>query len=173
MSSPNEEQTTQIVKNASKAYGYNYASLADIAKAGHTIPLMRVAVHNGADYIEYFDGKDWQLGARVIEMDMKGMNAAQAYGSALTYARRYTVQMALGLVCEDDSKIETLTEEDAKAKRSNNSPDFDQIREELAMIDDHDSVIEYSKELNEKYRMSDKQKEAVKKIIAKRLGELK
>ena len=96
----------KLVKNASKAYGYNYASLGDIVKQGFEIPKMRLAVHEGSDYVEYFDGKEWQLGARVVVPEMKGSNEAQRYGSALTYARRYTAQMALQLVCDDDAKIE-------------------------------------------------------------------
>lgn len=99
--------TDKIVKNSSKAYGYNYASLGDIVKQGFEIPKMRVATHEGNDYIEYFDGEAWQLGARIVVPDMKGSNEAQRYGSALTYARRYTAQMALSLVCDDDTKIET------------------------------------------------------------------
>lgn len=97
----------KLVKNNSKAYGYNYASLGDIVKQGFEIPKMRLAVHEGQDYIEYFDGKEWQLGARVVVPEMKGTNEAQRYGSAVTYARRYTAQMALQLVCDDDTKIET------------------------------------------------------------------
>lgn len=49
----------KLVKNASKAYGYNYASLGDIVKQGFEIPKMRLAVHEGSDYVEYFDGKEW------------------------------------------------------------------------------------------------------------------
>ena len=97
----------KLVKNSSKAYGYNYASLGDIVKQGFDIPKMRLATHEGNDYIEYFDGNDWQLGARIVVPQMKGSNEAQAYGAALTYARRYTAQMALQLVCDDDAKIET------------------------------------------------------------------
>ena len=97
----------KLVKNNSKAYGYNYASLGDIVKQGFEIPKMRLVVHEGNDYVEYFDGKEWQLGARVVVPEMKSSNEAQRYGSALTYARRYTAQMALQLVCDDDTKIET------------------------------------------------------------------
>ena len=97
----------KIVKNASKAYGYNYASLGDIVNQGFEIPKMRVAVHEGNDYIEYFDGQNWNLGARIVVPDMKGSNEAQRFGAALTYARRYTAQMALQLACDDDAKIET------------------------------------------------------------------
>ena len=40
---------------------------------------------------------------------MKSMNEAQRYGSGLTYARRYSVLMFLGLVCDEDKKLETQT----------------------------------------------------------------
>ena len=98
---------SKIVKNNSKAYGYNYASLGDIVKQGLEIPKMRVATHDGNDYVEYCDGPDWQLGARIVVPEMRSSNEAQRYGAALTYARRYTAQMALQLVCDDDTKIET------------------------------------------------------------------
>ena len=100
-------KANKLVKNNSKAYGYNYASLGDIVKQGFEIPRMRIVVHEGNDYIEYFDGENWQLGARIVVPEMRGSNEAQRYGSALTYARRYTAQMALQLVCDDDTKIET------------------------------------------------------------------
>ena len=100
-----------LVKSDSEGYGYNYASLADIVKQGFEIPKMRLSRIDGEDFIEYYDGKEWQLGARIVVPDMKGSNDAQCYGSALTYARRYTALMALGLVCDDDTKIETTSKE--------------------------------------------------------------
>lgn len=101
------ENKTKVVKTTTRAYGYNYASLADMAKDGVEIPKMRIKPVVGQDYIEYFDGTEWQLGAKiVVPASNKGMNEAQAYGAALTYARRYTVQMAMSLVCDDDSKLE-------------------------------------------------------------------
>lgn len=107
----------KLVKNNSKAYGYSYASLGDIVKQGFEIPKMRLATHEGNDYIEYFDGKEWQLGARIVVPEMKGSNEAQRYGSALTYARRYTAQMALQLVCDDDAKIESQEQAPKEEKK--------------------------------------------------------
>lgn len=103
-----EKKEKAIVKADSKAYGYNYASLADIVKQGFSIPQMRIMPGgNGRDYLEY-QGRDgeWHIGAQIVVPEMKGMNAAQAYGSALTYARRYTAQMALSLACDDDQRLE-------------------------------------------------------------------
>ena len=113
-------QNQNIVKNGTEGYGYNYASLSDIAKQGYKIPKMKVINSDGADYVYYYDEelKDWQQGARIVQPNQKGMNEAQLYGSALTYARRYTTLMALGLACDDDKKIEELGSELKKAQQN-------------------------------------------------------
>ena len=97
-----------IVTNKSKAYGYNYASLGDIAMQGFTIPKMKTGTENGREYVYCYDKelKEWVRGAEIVIPQMKNMNEAQRYGSALTYARRYSVLMMLGLVCDEDKKLE-------------------------------------------------------------------
>lgn len=136
----------QIVKNASQGYGYSYSNLADLAKAGIEIPVMKTQRVDGDEYVFALIDGEWIQGAKVIEMEMKGMNAAQAYGSALTYARRYTVQLVKGIACDDDDKVEA----DGAAKRvdnKNSKLDFDKIREQLDMLDDLASVKAYYEEL--------------------------
>jgi len=158
----------KIVKNTSKAgsgsYGYNYASLADIVEQGFEIPKMRIKpvfAPNGAfvaDYLEYFDGKEWLLGSRVIEAELKGMNPMQSRGSAETYARRYTTLMALQLAGQDDKAVEDegvtrkgqkTTNNDKKNQNYERDPrlDFDTIRENCQAIDDLPSLEDYYKEL--------------------------
>ena len=109
------EKKENIVANTSKAYGYNYASLGDIALQGFKIPKMRTGSENGKEYVFYYDTElnEWVRGAEIvvpeniISKDGKNkMNSAQLYGSALTYARRYTTLMALSLVCDEDKKLE-------------------------------------------------------------------
>lgn len=99
----------KVVANTSKAYGYNYASLGDIANQGFEIPRMKTGTENEKEYVYCFDKdtKEWIRGAEIVIPQMKSMNTAQMYGSALTYARRYSVLMYLGLVCDDDKKLET------------------------------------------------------------------
>lgn len=112
MSEKNEPES-KIIKAASKAgkaggYGFSYASLSDIVKEGHALPKMRLNVIDGRQFIEYESAGEWLLGAEVItDFKSPGMNACQAYGSALTYARRYTAQLALGLAVDDDKNVET------------------------------------------------------------------
>lgn len=111
-----------IVQNTDKAYGYNYTSLASLAEAGIDIPKMRTATTpDGLQFIEYLDDNgEWQRGAQIVIPDMKGMNAAQAYGSALTYARRYTVMMARSVACTDDQQLETQEPKPRNVKRPAN-----------------------------------------------------
>lgn len=99
-----------IIKNTSAGYGYNYASLADIAEQGIDIPKMKTVTEEGNDYIAYFEDGEWIRGARIVVPEAKGMNEAQRYASAVTYARRVTVQLAKGLACRDDDAIEDTDE---------------------------------------------------------------
>ena len=111
------EQNNNIVKAESKASKYNYASLSDIAKQGYQIPMMKTETCevNGKEYVYYLDTNinEWIRGAEIVvpspilNRDGKpAMNEAQLYGSALTYARRYTTMMALCLACDDDKNLE-------------------------------------------------------------------
>ena len=106
----------KIVANTSKAYGYNYASLSDIANQGFTIPKMKTGTDGEKEYVYYYDAelKEWVRGAEIVVPEMKGSNSAQRYGSAITYARRYTTLLALSLACDDNKKIEAQEPTDSK-----------------------------------------------------------
>lgn len=161
----------QIVKNASQGYGYSYSNLADLAKAGIEIPMMKTQRIDGEEYVFALIDGEWIQGAKVIEMEMKGMNAAQAYGSALTYARRYTVQLVKGIACDDDDKVEA----DGAAKRvdnKNSKLDFDSIREHLDMLDDLESVKAYYEELK-KIRQSPAQEKYINGMFNKKKAQFK
>lgn len=134
-----EKKLPQILGNKSDGYKYKYTSLSDIVIAGYELPPMRIAtltntagdpvVVNGApvEYIEVsceiHNRFEWLRGARVVipkqpegAKDNKTMNDAQLYGSAITYARRYTAMMLFGIACDDDDKLETKTKADAEAQ---------------------------------------------------------
>lgn len=122
------EKKENIVKNDSAGYGYNYASLSDIAKQGFNIPKMKTETDQFTqkEYVFYFDKdiNEWIRGAQVVVPEnivnasgKNKMNSAQLYGSALTYARRYTTLMALQLACEDDKALENTEERKASDKQ--------------------------------------------------------
>lgn len=156
----------QIVKSESKAYGYNYASLADIVNQGFTLPVMETRNIEGETFMGWIDDKgEWHQGAPLIVPEMKGMNAAQAMGSALTYARRYTAQMALGLACDDDAKLEkTSGSTEATGKVYRNKLDFKQVREKINQIGTIDELNKYWNEL----KLSEKQASILKPAFSDR-----
>lgn len=156
----------QIVKAESKAYGYNYASLADIVNQGFKLPVMETRNIDGETFMGWLDDKgEWHQGAPLVVPEMKGMNAAQAMGSALSYARRYTAQMALGLACDDDAKLEkTKGAPEATGKVYGNKVDFKQIREKIQEITTVEELNKYWLELN----LSDKQASVLKPDFTER-----
>lgn len=132
-----EVEKNGLVKTDSKAHNYDYASLSDIVKQGYKIPKMRVVRIEGEDYIEYFDGEEWQLGAKVVVPEMRASNEAQRYGSALTYARRFTAQMALSLASDSDKDVEDAGGSDVKSPKS---IDFGEVRKKIKNCSSSDEV---------------------------------
>lgn len=149
-----EELKNNIVKNSSKGYGYNYASLSDIANQGFEIPKMitRCDEINHKEYVYYYNKelKEWLRGAEIVVPEnvvnkdgKKKMNSAQLYGSALTYARRYTTLMALQLACDDDKNIENSEELDLK--REEPKATEKQIELIKRLYEKHDELLNYFK----------------------------
>lgn len=101
---------TNIKKNA-KGYGYTYTDLAQIHNEMEEQGLsyyQYVDVVDGVDYIMTVidDGSPEKIarrGCRIPEAKLSGKsNPAQEMGSAITYARRYSLLMALGWATTDD-----------------------------------------------------------------------
>ena len=107
---------TTLNKNK-EGYGYCYTDLAEIHRYLESINaryIQKVERIEGDDYIftkACYDGQweDWLQGCRVVNAVLSGKsNPAQEQGSALTYARRYSLLMAFGLATDDDD-AESLT----------------------------------------------------------------
>ena len=134
-----DKSQPKIVGNKSSGYNYKYTSLGDLVLAGVVLPPMRVAVLVDGEQNPVLDGKGnpieyieaervivnekgeviregWIRGARIVIPSGNKMNEAQAYGSALTYARRYTALTVLGIACDDDNKIEVHSKEESEAQ---------------------------------------------------------
>ena len=168
------ENNKQIVKNASKGYNYKYSNLADLARAGVEIPPMRTERVDGYEYVFAKVGNEWIQGARVVELTTNGMNPAQAYGAALTYARRYTVQLVQAIACDEDDALEAHTAEDRKnfsKAKTNYGINFDEVKEALEVIDDAESLKAYYEEIKAK-NLSDKQMTAINRMFNQAKGRL-
>lgn len=107
---------SKILKKNSSGYGYNYVDLNSILNwlesEGITVE-QQVRVIGDQDYIETTytyteDGKHVKktmLGCRIVMPKSMGggkVNECQQYGSAITYMRRYSIVMNLGLGSDDD-----------------------------------------------------------------------
>lgn len=124
-----KNQTAEIpTKNGSK-YSYQYV---DIAQIHEYLEENNMSYYQ---FIDRIDGDDYIMtvkidaegkeslplrGSRVVDATLFGNdNPAQKQGSALTYARRYSLLMAYGLATEDDdaqslNKEVEITKEEAE-----------------------------------------------------------
>ena len=111
-------------------YSYKYTELADINKYCEENNItyyqeVETSEINQKDYIITFlvkDGKEEKhRGCQIVEARLNGINnPVQEYGSSLTYCRRYSLLMALGLACEDDdgatfTEVKEVTQEEANS----------------------------------------------------------
>lgn len=179
------------VKKKSTAQGtkfsYKYTDLATIHEAME---------EQGITYYQYTDfderaqadyiytvlkrGEDKESkplrGTKIVEgKTLSGGNTAQEYGSALTYARRYSLLMALGWATEDDDAASVGA---APAKPQNQTYqghadgrlDFDSLKSWLETMNTVDEVKAAKEKCLAKYpKLTEKQRGAVDRIFATRI----
>lgn len=114
------------IAKKSEGYGYKYTELADINKycmENDITYYQEVETNeiNQKDYIVTYITRGEETtkhrGCQIVEARLNGINnPVQAYGSSLTYCRRYSLLMALGLATEDDdgASLSEMTKEQAE-----------------------------------------------------------
>lgn len=123
---------TTIAKKT-EGYGYKYTELADINKFCEEVGIryyqeIETCEINGKDYIITYlvfpDSIERHRGCQIVDAVLSGIkNPVQEYGSSLTYCRRYSLLMALGLATEDDDAA-SLTQEPTKEEALNYTFNF-------------------------------------------------
>lgn len=164
------QKLIRSVSKDSKGYGYTYASLDNIVET--IAPALEKA---GIGYIHTFSGdtiictifnKEGESITSELSLviDNAGkMSASQQQGSAITYARRYTLSAILGLVTDEDTDGATMT-----PKTSQNAPKRQNIKPKsvvntgdetyLKIIDAFDKFSDFEaleKQVKAKYSIED------------------
>ena len=101
-----------IISKNKDGYGYRYTDLAEINKycEANGITYYQEIETNDKNLNDYIittivkDGKEKKYrGCKIVDAVLNGIkNPVQEYGSSITYCRRYSLLMALGLATDDD-----------------------------------------------------------------------
>jgi len=127
-------------------YSYKYTDLAQIHEEMERQGLryyQHIETDNGVDYmvttLMNVEGEIFRTcrGCRVV--DANGQNPTQEHGKAITYARRYSLLMALGWATDDDDaagnvRTRPAQKTQAQAKTTASTPFVKNINEEQFVV---------------------------------------
>lgn len=178
----------KTIKKNKNGYNYKYADLAAIHEmlAGAKISYWQETItENGKDYIcthvvddetgeELRKGRGSEI-VPVQEINGK-VNPPQAMGGSISYSRRYSLLLILGLATEDDD-AESLTSHKVTQKptaapsaANTSRVSFDDIREKIKNM--RGTELEFYKDKIMAQKMTYKQKDAINAIFEKRRAEI-
>lgn len=138
-------EKTTVSKNKTAAvgkYSYKYTDLAQIHEEMERQGLryfQHIETENGVDYmvttLTNVEGEALRTcrGCRVV--DANGQNPTQEHGKAITYARRYSLLMALGWATDDDDAAGNIRTRPER-KTQNTAPKCPRNAEFSKMIND-------------------------------------
>lgn len=166
------------IAKKTEGYGYKYTELADINKYCEENDIryyqeVETSEINQKDYIVTYVTKGDKItkhrGCQVVDAVLQGIkNPVQEYGSSLTYCRRYSLLMALGLATEDDDGAKCGKKFDKKEEKQEGSQRIaliNRINElELELDIPHEKTLEVYK-VSSNNQMTDSQlQECIKRM---------
>lgn len=105
------QQEVPTIHKGTKGYGYSYADLPTIFEKIN--PLLKkhglgfTQLIHGSDLVTIVfhveSGETLEAKTTIPQVQLKGMNDFQSFGSGVTYYRRYALSSALGLVTDVDN----------------------------------------------------------------------
>lgn len=166
------QQECPVVHKGTKGYGYSYADLPAIFEV--IMPLLKK--HN-LGFTQLMDGSELRTilfhtksgdtiescAAIPQDVQLKGMNAFQVYGSAITYFRRYALSSILGIVTDKDidASGEQINTKESNVKFKKGSLNDVQFARALKTIEEG----QYSKEsLLKNFNLNANQKNELKNV---------
>lgn len=173
-----QNKLRKVGKDA-KGYNYSYASFDNVVET--IAPELN---SQGLGYTHTFDGQDivctlFNAEGETITSKLtlsteilKGMNASQSMGAAITYARRYTLTAILGLVTDDDTdgvvntpkanKVVSQRQnmDDNKAWLNAKSPEFEKVAAQVPNYSADDLV----KLARKKYKVSKETEQTIRAL---------
>lgn len=149
-------------------FAYQYADLPAIFNVIN--PLLKKHGLGFTQITEYKDGHDYLVTVLfhvesgetmetrlrlMADVELKGQNIFQSYGSQLTYFRRYGISQILGLVTDKDT--------DAQGEQVKKKPSIDQKRFEagLAKVDSGELTPEAFKKMLSSFELTEVQSKAI------------
>lgn len=188
------------IAKKTEGYGYKYTELADINKycEEHGISYyqeVETSEINQKDYIITYiirqfakqnDKNETEIettitkhrGCQIVDAVLQGIkNPVQEYGSSITYCRRYSLLMALGLATEDDDAASLTQKENKKETKklegSQRITLLNRINElELELDIPHEKTLEIYK-VTSNSQMTDSQLQDCVNNMEKRLKEVR
>lgn len=106
------QQECPVIHKGTKGYGYSYADLPTIFNVinpileKYDLVFSQPLNENKLTTILYHTKSGEKLESSVTipqDVQLKGMNAFQVYGSAITYFRRYALSSMLGIITDKDT----------------------------------------------------------------------
>lgn len=155
------EKKSTLKKNK-EGYGYKYTELAEINKYCEENKIryyqeVETNEINQKDYIVTYLIENGETtrhrGCQIVDAILSGIkNPVQEYGSSLTYCRRYSLLMALGLATEDDDGASLTQKEPTKEDAENYVINFGKYKgQKLAEVVKNDWYKNYLLSGNDEY----------------------